>query len=174
MFGKKEKAGRDVRAELKAKGCAVFGSGAAVAKVAQLLADEEIVHAFNAKVDDSLGYVVATPSRLIVVGAQAFKSTVEDVPLSKISSVQIEGGAHLAEAKFMIGSRELAVTNVSQVRVAELAKWLRERGDAPSAAPPPPVAADPADQLRKLAALRDDGIITDADFEAKKKELLGL
>ena len=33
---------------------------------------------------------------------------------------------------------------------------------------------DYIDELKKLAELRDLGIITDEEFEAKKKELLGL
>jgi hypothetical protein len=33
---------------------------------------------------------------------------------------------------------------------------------------------DVTEQLRKLAALRDEGIITAEDFDAKKKQLLGL
>ena len=39
-----------------------------------------------------------------------------------------------------------------------------------------PAAAEPSyiDELEKLASLRDNGIITDAEFEAKKKQLLGL
>lgn len=33
---------------------------------------------------------------------------------------------------------------------------------------------DVADQIRKLAALRDDGILTEEEFAAKKRQLLGL
>jgi hypothetical protein len=44
-------------------------------------------------------------------------------------------------------------------------------GAAPAAAPP--AAADPLDQIRKLAELRDSGVLSDAEFEAKKAELLG-
>lgn len=33
---------------------------------------------------------------------------------------------------------------------------------------------DPADQIRKFAALRDDGLISEDEFQAKKRELLGL
>jgi membrane protein YdbS with pleckstrin-like domain len=43
---------------------------------------------------------------------------------------------------------------------------------APVAAPPPPGAAVP-DQIEQLAKLRDQGHITNAEFEAKKAELLG-
>ena len=35
-------------------------------------------------------------------------------------------------------------------------------------------ASDPADQIRKLKGLLDDGIITQAEFDAKKKQLLGI
>jgi hypothetical protein len=45
------------------------------------------------------------------------------------------------------------------------------------AAPPPPAAAatgsdDLIEQLQKLGALRDQGILTDAEFEAQKAKLL--
>jgi hypothetical protein len=52
----------------------------------------------------------------------------------------------------------------------------------PAAAPPPPPAAEPASapaqadmvaQLRELAALRDDGILTDEEFAAQKARILG-
>ena len=47
---------------------------------------------------------------------------------------------------------------------------------APSAAPATPAAPEESylDELERLAGLRDQGIITDEDFEAKKKQLLGL
>ena len=47
---------------------------------------------------------------------------------------------------------------------------------APPAAPAPaaPAAPDYAGELEKLAQLRDSGVITAEDFEAKKKQLLGI
>jgi len=47
------------------------------------------------------------------------------------------------------------------------------------AAPAPPAAAQPAGgdytaELEKLAKLRDGGVITAEDFEAKKQQLLGI
>ena len=47
---------------------------------------------------------------------------------------------------------------------------------AATAAPTPAPASAPSylDELEKLGELRDKGIITDEEFEAKKKELLGL
>jgi hypothetical protein len=42
-----------------------------------------------------------------------------------------------------------------------------------AAAAPAPSAADPLDQLKKLGELRAAGVLTDAEFEAKKAQLLG-
>lgn len=43
-------------------------------------------------------------------------------------------------------------------------------------APAPPAAAEPAyvAELERLAQLRDQGIVSDEEFEAKKKQLLGI
>jgi hypothetical protein len=48
---------------------------------------------------------------------------------------------------------------------------------APAAAPPPPAAPQPPDyvvELERLAQLHEQGAITDAEFEAKKHQLLVL
>ena len=47
-----------------------------------------------------------------------------------------------------------------------------QAGSAAYVAPTKSGTPDSAEQLKKLAALRDEGILTKAEFEAKKKELL--
>ena len=42
-----------------------------------------------------------------------------------------------------------------------------------AAAQPPPPAADPIQQLKDLAALRDQGVLTDEEFAAQKARILG-
>jgi membrane protease subunit (stomatin/prohibitin family) len=44
----------------------------------------------------------------------------------------------------------------------------------PQAAPPAAGAPDYTAELEKLAQLRDQGVITAEDFEAKKKQILGI
>ena len=44
-----------------------------------------------------------------------------------------------------------------------------EPATAPAAASP-----SPADELAKLAELRNQGVLTDAEFEAQKQKILGL
>jgi len=45
---------------------------------------------------------------------------------------------------------------------------------APQAAPPPPApATDTVTQLKELADLKDQGILTDEEFQAQKARILG-
>lgn len=39
--------------------------------------------------------------------------------------------------------------------------------------PPPPPAADPIEQLKQLATLHTDGVLTDEEFAAQKRKILG-
>jgi hypothetical protein len=40
-------------------------------------------------------------------------------------------------------------------------------------APPPPAAADPYEQITKLAQMRDAGILTEEEFATEKAKILG-
>jgi Short C-terminal domain/Domain of unknown function (DUF4429) len=48
--------------------------------------------------------------------------------------------------------------------------YIAARSSAPASA----MAPDPAEQIRKFAQLRDEGILSEEEFQAKKAELLGI
>ena len=50
----------------------------------------------------------------------------------------------------------------------------QEQPAAPDPSPAAPSEPEYAGELERLAGLRDQGIITDEDFDAKKKQILGL
>jgi len=64
------------------------------------------------------------------------------------------------------------------VRHRQEEKWAQQdQGAYEQQAPPaaaPSGGADYTAELEKLAKLRDDGVITAEDFDAKKKQLLGI
>lgn len=86
-----------------------------------------------------------------------------------------------------IDTEELTDADVAAIEAADAQSADAQSAAAPTAAAPqsaaPQAPAQPAaaapqpdyiTELERLAELRDRGIITDADFEAKKKQLLGL
>lgn len=76
----------------------------------------------------------------------------------------------------------VAVGVAGRVQHRQQQKWAAQdqqayEEQAPAAAPPaaaPAAEPDYAAELEKLAGLRDQGVITAEDFEAKKKQLLGI
>lgn len=85
-----------------------------------------------------------------------------------------------------IAGTATAVSNKVSMRQADKQQqqWANEQVAAQQAAPqaaPAPAAAPAAggidqsviDQLKELGALRDQGILTDAEFDAQKAKLLG-
>ena len=79
----------------------------------------------------------------------------------------------------------VAMGVAGRVRHRQEQRWAEEEyAQQPQAAPappppPPPPPAAPAEpdyvaELEKLAQLRDSGVITADDFEAKKKQILGI
>jgi Short C-terminal domain len=58
-------------------------------------------------------------------------------------------------------------------------RWAEQEQQQAAGQPPPPPAApagggDYGAELQQLAQLRDQGVITAEDFEAKKRQLLGI
>ncbi len=87
-------------------------------------------------------------------------------PAGVWSLVMLGGLFGLAAVPFLITTVNAGV---------KLKKEPRPKPVAPKAEPAAPAAAaDPVEELKKYKQLADNGIITQEDFEAKKKQLLGL
>jgi hypothetical protein len=120
---------------------------------------------------------------LLAVGGAAYGA----VKLTQKDAQQIEQhtGAsveELTEEELVAAMKELGIQSI-ELTDEDQAALATETGTAPTteptaAAPAPSPSPQPEpsylDELERLAALRDQGIITDEDFEAKKKQLLGL
>jgi len=74
--------------------------------------------------------------------------------------------------------RTTVVAGTAAAVGAHAANRSAAQQEAPAAPPPPPpppaaAAPDPIGQLTQLAALRDSGALTEAEFETQKARLLG-
>jgi hypothetical protein len=79
----------------------------------------------------------------------------------------------------VIAGTATAVSN--RVSRRQAGRWAeQDAAAAAAAAPPPPPQAAPAGEpdymaeLQQLAQLRDAGVLTNDEFEAKKRQLLGI
>ena len=78
----------------------------------------------------------------------------------------------MARTAVIAGTATAVSNNVSR-RQAE--RWSAQEQDAaPAPAPAVPDTQDQMAQLQQLAALKDQGILTQAEFDAKKQQILGL
>jgi hypothetical protein len=80
----------------------------------------------------------------------------------------------------VVAGTATAVSNRVSRRQAE--RWSQqgqppydepEYQQPPPPAPAPASAADPIEQLRELAALKQEGVLTDDEFAAQKAKILG-
>ncbi len=114
---------------------------------------------------------------------------VEVIPLKAVSSVQVKRGAWYHDVTIYTTGNTIVLSvdagEAEKVRGLVMEQILGgSQGAAPTAAPaapPAPALSGPAapsgddiiGQIRKLGELRDAGLLTDAEFDAKKAELLG-
>ncbi len=126
--------------------------------------------------------------RMVLAGgmiAIAVKGTSNAVKLSQQDAQRIEQHTgqkpeDLDEAQLeaAIEALNIETQELTDAEVAAI-EAAGPEPDAPAAAPATPPAASPSqldyiEELKKLAELRDMGIVTAEEFEAKKKQLLGL
>jgi len=79
----------------------------------------------------------------------------------------------VARTAVVAGTATAVSNNVSR-RQAKRWAGENETQEVPSQAAAPVEANDDVAQLEKLAELKDKGILTQEEFDAKKKEILGL
>ncbi len=92
------------------------------------------------------------------------------------TAVVVGGAAHMG-AKSAQRSQAAAQQEADQnAQIADL--QAQQAAPAPqqvvAAAPPEPAAPDDAAEIQKYAALKEQGMITEDEFVAKKKQILGI
>jgi hypothetical protein len=112
---------------------------------------------------------------LLAVGGAAYgavKLTQQDA--QQIEQHTGESVEELSEEDLIAAMEELGIQSI-ELTDDDQAVIAGEADSAPPAAgPAAPEKESYLDELERLADLRDKGVISDEDFEAKKKQLLGL
>jgi hypothetical protein len=149
-----------------------------------LAVDEELITAASGMYEDHTGLLAVTDRRLLFLDEGIVRKRQEEFHYSRISSAQWKSGMVMAEVKIFASSNVAVIGHIApKERAQEIAGYISRRiaeGSTPQqaaaepvASEPPALTADPIDQNRRLAELRDLGAITADEFEAKKTQLLG-
>ncbi|MFC2046066.1 SHOCT domain-containing protein [Chloroflexota bacterium] len=111
---------------------------------------------------------------LLAVGGAAYGA----IKLSQKDSDRIEEHSgssveEMTEEELVAAMKELGIQSI-ELSDEDKAAMAAESGDTEAAGAPAEPEPSYIDELEQLAALRDQGAITEEDFEAKKAQLLGL
>lgn len=140
--------------------------------------DEVIKEVAQGMHEKSMGLIAATDRRVIFVDKGLFGGLkVEDFAYDKITSIQYETGLLTGSITIFTSSNKAKITQVDKDRVRNLAEAVRHRisGNQAAQAQQSQPAADGGDwiaALERLAKLKEQGILDDAEFNAEKAKIL--
>lgn len=117
------------------------------------------------------GVFIATETRVVFYGKRTFGYDLEDYPYSNISSIESGKKAMGRYINFFASGNKVKMKWINDKEIDEFMTFVKSKiGKKESA----PVQESVADEIRKYKALLDEGIITEDEFESKKKGLLGI
>ena len=96
-----------------------------------------------------------------------------DLPLDSVSAISMGGSKSIAVATSSGRIKFAAIKNRDEIHKV-VSDLLVERQGKSAAPAPAKAETSVADELKKFKELLDSGIITQEEFDAKKKQLLGL
>jgi len=125
--------------------------------------------------DGMPAHLELTDERLVVrIGSEAVPR--HDVPFHQITDVEDQSGLLTGYLTVHIGEERLAFSRIPKAAVRPMADALRTLvAHAEPAPDEPPVeghAPSPLEELERLGRLRDNGVLTAAEFAEAKRRLL--
>ncbi|WP_419882755.1 PH domain-containing protein [Peribacillus sp. B-H-3] len=121
------------------------------------------------------GIMIATDRRVVFYGKRTFGFDLESFPYKNISSFEMGKSMMGHKISFFSSGNKVSMKWINKGDLESFISEVRNQitGNASNAAPTS-TNIDEADQIKKLAELRDQGILTEEEFSAKKKQLLGI
>lgn len=147
---------------------------APLAEIMQDHDDEKIVYAaIGINVKSKNVMLVCTNQRLIILSKKILsKEQALVIPLKQIKSVVLHNSIVYDELTLINGDEILRINAINKVAAPILAKNIKKYSKL--AQNDSSALDEQVEQVKKLKELLDQGILTKAEFEAKKKQILGL
>jgi hypothetical protein len=146
-----------------------IGAAPSLRSIGRLLAEDERVDlVFGCQIDGKQAAVALTDRRLLAAYGMLSRSDTIDY--------QSIGQVNTGLTKVEIKGAGVSLTAKAVARKDELVRALNQRRQTPPGAAAahsaPPQAGDPVALLEQLGRLREQGVLTEEEFAAKKVELL--
>jgi hypothetical protein len=101
----------------------------------------------------------------------------DDDPVATVSSMMAGTGASAEQQALITNLTGASLGGADAAQLQAMAQQFSQQNPAafgqPMGAPAAPAAVDPVEQLTKLSALKDKGVLTDAEFAEQKAKILG-
>ncbi|MNH78560.1 hypothetical protein D3C73_308660 [compost metagenome] len=122
------------------------------------------------------GVLLATNCRLFFFGKRTFGFDSESFPYETISSFEYSKGLMGSTVSFFASGNKVKMKWINKGDVSSFISTVQSNlGKKNSNSNSNnPLMNDVADQIKKLADLRDSGVLTEEEFTHKKKQLLNL
>lgn len=153
-----------------------FGTKKEVKELPSILTDgENIIGLTSGFLNGNTWLIVVTPKRLLFLDkGMIFGLKQVEILVEKINSIEFKTGLLLGEIHVWDGSSKMVIKNIQKASVKPFAESInkaidlyRSRSQSGGSA-----SFNIANELKKLADLKTQGILTEAEFDAQKKKLL--
>ncbi len=164
-----------IRAALrKIDGISKFMTRGEVKLLPEILGESELPEGIIAGVfENRNGVVVATNIRAIFIDKGMMTMKVEGFPYDQITSIEHTIGLLFGAITIYTAGNKTSIVQVDKSRVRHFAELISERiANQKSAVPAAAPQEDRMVRLKRIAELRDQGILTDAEFETEKQRIL--
>mgnify|MGYP000059172111 FL=1 len=154
-----------------------FGTKKEVKELPNVIQDDEIItYATSGMLNGNTWLIVSTNKRVIFLDkGMIFGLKQVEIPLDKINSISYKKGLLLGEITIWDGAAPMGITAVTKQTlvpfVEAVNKSREELNHSRTKSASPQLSA--ADEILKFKSLLDQGILTQEEFDKKKKELLG-
>ncbi|MDO4855399.1 MAG: PH domain-containing protein [Limosilactobacillus gorillae] len=166
----------------------LFGTKREVKELPKILTDNEtIIYGCSGLDDGNTVLCILTNRRILMLDKgllYGIKST--EIPLDMVNGVSYEKGLVLGKISVTNGATVTKLENVKKQDAPVMANAIKEQAEKYKSLlknneqPVFPTHDEPTDtdqlivELRKLKPLVDEGVITEEEFQEKKKQLLGI
>lgn len=141
---------------------------------------ERVLRLASGRYESQIGLLAVTDQRVIFLAEAMMKSRHEDFDFHKVSSVQTDKGMVMGSVTITVSGNRATIDNMQKADAEQIGTLVRDRINRPAEtvvathAPAAPAAGmDKVTMLKELADLRDQGILTPAEFDQEKAKILG-